>query len=236
MVKFMRQVKEPLGKTPRHLAIIMDGIERWAQEKGMPPVEGYRAGNLWPVIEGCMEHGVEVLTLHALTRQPGDMDGLATLLEEVIGGEGQKLRQNGIQLRYIGRLEGLPEGLVRKIREATERTKDNERLILNITLNYRGRTEIVDAVRRMIEDGVDPDSLDDELFSRYLYTAGLPDPDLIVRTAGEMRFSDFLIWQGAYAEYYFTPTCWPDFNEEELYRALLSYSKRERRFGRLGES
>lgn len=235
-------IENTLSKVPRHLAIIMDGIERWARQRGLPRLEGYRAGNLWPVIEGCMEHGVEVLTLYAFftkTRRPKEtarqeeVDGLVALLEEVIGGEVPKLHRDGIQLRYIGRLEGMPESLVRKIKEAIELTKGNERLILNIAFNYGGRTEIVDAVRRMIEDGVDPASLDEGLFSRYLYTAGLPDPDLIVRTAGEMRFSNFLIWQGAYAEYYYTPTCWPDFDKEELYRALLAYSKRERRFGKL---
>jgi len=197
------------------------------------------------------------------TRWPQEeMESLAALLGEVIGSKREvfpnhmrgaviegstelrkqterllvevpKLHQDGIQLRYIGRLEGLPEGLVKKIKEATELTKGNERLNLNIAFNCGGRTEIVDAVRRMIEDGIGPASLDEGLFSRYLYTAGLPDPDLIVRTAGEMRFSDFLVWQGAYAEYYYTPTCWPDFDKEELYRALLAYSKRERRFGRL---
>ena len=184
-----------------------------------------------------MEHGVEVLTLYAFSTETGwpqeEIDSLVALLGELIGGEVLKLYRDEVQLRYIGRLEGLPESLVRKIQEATELTKGNERLILNIAFNYGGRTEIVDAVRRMIEDGIDPARLDEGLFSRYLCTAGLPDPDLIVRTAGEMRFSDFLIWQGAYAEYYYTPTCWPDFDKEELYRALLAYSKRERRFGKL---
>ena len=230
-------IESTLSKVPRHLAIIMDGVEQWARQRGLPRLEGYRAGNLWPIIEGCMEHGVEVLTLYAFSTETGwpqeEIDSLVALLGELIGGEVLKLYRDEVQLRYIGRLEGLPESLVRKIQEATELTKGNERLILNIAFNYGGRTEIVDAVRRMIEDGIDPASLDEGLFSRYLCTAGLPDPDLIVRTAGEMRFSDFLIWQGAYAEYYYTPTCWPDFDKEELYRALLAYSKRERRFGRL---
>jgi undecaprenyl diphosphate synthase len=146
-----------------------------------------------------------------------------------------QLHQNGVQLRHIGRLENISEGLRQKVHEAIELTKDNDRIILNVAFNYSGRTEIIDAVRRIVVSGVAPDRLDEELFSQYLYTAGLPDPDLIIRTAGELRMSNFLIWQGAYAEYYATPTYWPDFDEEELHTALLEYSRRERRFGLLSE-
>jgi undecaprenyl diphosphate synthase len=153
------------------------------------------------------------------------------ILEQTIDRELPELHQNGVQLRHIGRLEGIAEGLRQKVREAIELTKDNDRIIMNVAFNYGGRTEIVDAVRHIVETGVDPEELDETLFSQYLYTAGLPDPDLIIRTAGELRVSNFLIWQGAYAEYYATPTYWPDFDEEELDSALLEYDRRERRFG-----
>jgi len=157
------------------------------------------------------------------------------ILEEVIDREVQNLHKNGVQLRHIGRLEGISQRLQQAVRDAIELTKDNDRLILNVAFNYGGRSEILDAVRRLMGDGISPQELSEELFERYLYTAGLPPLDLIIRTGGEMRLSNFLIWQAAYAEYYSTPTYWPDFNKEELREALLAYSQRERRFGLLRE-
>jgi undecaprenyl diphosphate synthase len=227
-----------LTKIPYHLAIIMDGNGRWARSRGLPRLAGHRAGteNIRRILEGCVEHGIKVLTLYAFStenwgRPTAEVRGLMRILEQTIDRELPELHQNGVQLRHIGRLEGISEELRRKVREAIELTKHNDRIILNVAFNYGGRTEIVDAVRRIVENGVDPNQLDEHLFSQYLYTAGLPDPDLIIRTAGELRISNFLIWQSAYAEYYATPTYWPDFDEEELYRALLEYSGRERRFG-----
>lgn len=227
-----------LTNVPRHVAIIMDGNGRWAKERGLPRIAGHRAGteNIRRVLRACIKYGIEILTIYAFStenwkRPKEEVGGLMRILEEAIERELPELHKNGVKLMHIGRLEGLSEGIKRKIREAIELTKNNERIVLNIAFNYGGRAEIVDAVRRIIEEGVESEGIDEALFSRYLYTADLPDPDLIIRTGGELRLSNFLIWQGAYAEYYSTPTYWPDFDEEELYKALLDYSKRERRFG-----
>jgi len=219
----------------------MDGNGRWARSRGLPRLAGHRAGteNIRRILEACAEYGIKVLTLYAFStenwgRPSAEVRGLMRILEQTIDRELQELHQNGVQLRHIGRLEGIAEGLRQKVREAIELTKDNDRIIVNVAFNYGGRTEIVDAVRHIVETGVNPEQLNETLFSQYLYTAGLPDPDLIIRTAGELRVSNFLIWQGAYAEYYATPTYWPDFDEEELYCALLEYDRRERRFGLIG--
>jgi len=153
------------------------------------------------------------------------------LLRETIKRELQELHKQGVQLQHTGRLDRLSPSLQKQVREAIELTKDNDRIILNVAFDYGGRAEILAAVKRIIQNGVTPEQLDEALFSQYLYTAGLPDPDLIIRTSGEFRVSNFMIWQGAYAEYYITPTYWPAFDKEELYQALLDYSQRERRFG-----
>ena len=232
------ETAKQLTKTPYHLAIIMDGNGGWARSRGLPRLAGHRAGteNVRRILEGCVEHDIRILTLYAFSTEnwgrPGaEVRGLMRILEQTIDRELTQLHKNGVQLRHIGRLEGISEEFRRKVREAIELTRRNDRIILNVAFNYGGRAEIVDAVRRIVESGVAPDRLDEHLFSQYLYTAGLPDPDLIIRTAGELRISNFLIWQSAYAEYYATPTYWPDFNEEELYGALLEYDRRERRFG-----
>jgi undecaprenyl diphosphate synthase len=227
-----------LTNVPRHVAIIMDGNGRWAKKRGLPRIAGHRAGteNIRRVLRACIKYGIEILTIYAFStenwkRPKEEIRGLMRILEEAIERELPELHKNGVKLMHIGRLDGLSESIKRKIREAIELTKNNERIVLNIAFNYGGRAEIVDTVRRIIKEGVASEGIDEALFSRYLYTADLPDPDLIIRTGGELRFSNFLIWQGAYAEYYSTPTYWPDFDEEELYKALLDYSKRERRFG-----
>lgn len=234
--------QEALVTIPQHVGIIMDGNGRWAREHGLPRLEGHRAGteNIRRVLEACSEFGIKILTIYAFStenwgRPQVEVRGLMRILEEVIDREVQSLHQNGVQLRHIGRLEGLSQRLQQAVRDALELTKENDRLILNVAFNYGGRSEILDAVRRLMGDGISPQELSEELFERYLYTAGLPPPDLIIRTGGEMRLSNFLIWQAAYAEYYSTPTYWPDFNEEELHKALLAYSQRERRFGLLRE-
>jgi len=230
----------PLAVVPRHLAIIMDGNGRWAKARGLPRHAGHRAGtqNIKPVLEGCVDYGVEVLTVYAFStenwgRPRAEVRGLMRLLEQSLIEQLDELHARGVQIRHSGTLEGVSGTLARKIVAAIERTRNNQRIILNVAFNYGGRQEIISAVRRLIEEKVAPEDVSDELFARYLYTAGLPDPDLIVRTAGEMRLSNFLIWQGAYAEYYSTPTYWPDFDRDELRKALEAYASRERRFGRL---
>jgi undecaprenyl diphosphate synthase len=236
----MSAKKYPLAKVPQHIAIIMDGNGRWARMRGLPRLAGHRAGveNIRRVIEGCGEFGVKILTIYAFStenwqRPPEEVQGLMNILEEVIDERTQEFHRNGVRLRHIGQLEGLSEVLRQKVNYAIDLTKDNTKFTLNIAFNYGGRAEIVDAVRQIVADGVPADKLTESIFGSYLYTTDMPDPDLIIRTAGEMRLSNFLIWQAAYAEYYSTPTYWPDFDKDALYKALLEYSQRERRFGGL---
>lgn len=225
-------------KIPQHVGIIMDGNGRWAQQRGLPRVAGHRAGteNLRRVLRACVEFGIPILTVYAFStenwgRPAAEVNALLALLERSIATETAELNRNGVSVRHIGRTDNLPAALRQKIEDAVAQTSGNQRLILNVAFNYGGRAEIVEAVRRMMADGVTPDQVDEALFSRYLYTAGLPDPDLIIRTGGEMRLSNFLIWQAAYAEYYSTPVYWPDFDREELLKALIAFTKRDRRFG-----
>jgi undecaprenyl diphosphate synthase len=188
------------------------------------------------VIEASHEFGIKFLTIFAFstenwTRPAEEVRGLMNLMEEVIGRELPKLHENGVQIRHLGRLEQLRPTLQKKVLDAIELTRHNDRLILNVAWNYGGRDEIVHAIQRMIAEGVDSSEVTDELVSRYLYTAGCPDPDLVIRTSGENRMSNFLTWQAAYAELYVTPTYWPDFGRDELLEALCEYASRERRFG-----
>lgn len=229
-----------LARIPRHVAIIMDGNGRWARARGQPRLAGHRAGtrNIRRVLRACASSGVEVLTIYAFStenwgRPSAEVRGLMRLLEQALTEQLAELHAEGVQIRHSGSLERVSESLSKAIQEALELTKDNQRIILNVAFNYGGRAEIMNAVRRIIADGVAAEEVNEDLFTRYLHTAGLPDPDLIIRTAGEMRLSNFLIWQGAYAEYYSTPTYWPDFDQEELRKALEAYAARERRFGRL---
>jgi len=230
--------KPPLAKVPQHLAIIMDGNGRWARARGLPRLAGHQAGteNIRPILQACVKFGVPMLTLWAFStenwgRPEEEVKGLLRLLSQTIKRELAELHRQGVCLRHLGRLDRLPEQLQKEVREAIELTKNNSRLVLNVAFDYGGRADIVQAVRRIIADGISPEEVNEDLISRYLYTAGLPDPDLIIRTSGEFRTSNFMIWQAAYAEYYVTPTYWPDFNEDELYRALEEYARRERRFG-----
>lgn len=225
---------------PHHIAIIMDGNGRWAKARNLPRSAGHEAGteNLRRVIRGCVEFGVGILTIYAFStenweRPRWEIRALLHILENVIDRELDELHAEGVQLRHLGELDRLPKALQRKVQKAIERTRDNDRLILNIAFNYGGRDEIIRAVRHMVADGLAPEDITEERLSSYLYTAGLPDPDLIIRTSGELRISNFLIWQGAYAEYYATPLFWPDFDRDELHKALLAYCKRERRFGKV---
>jgi len=234
----VNEAQMALERVPYHLAIIMDGNGRWAKSRGMPRLAGHKAGveNLRRVLRACGEFGIKILTLYAFStenwgRPESEIRGLLNILETVIDHELDDLDANGVQLRHLGKLDGLSPMLQSKVREAIERTRNNDRLTLNIACNYGGRDEIIQAIRRIVADGIPADQIDDVLFSHYLYTSGEPDPDLIVRTSGELRVSNFLIWQGAYAEYYATPTYWPDFDKEELRKALIHYNGRERRFG-----
>lgn len=225
---------------PFHIGIIMDGNGRWAQARGMPRIAGHQAGvdNIRRILEHCVRRGVKVLTIYAFStenwrRPPDEVSGLMRLLGLTIQRQLNELNRNGVRILHSGRMEGINKHLQKQILHALEATKTNDRIILNVAFNYGGRAEIVDAVRHIIQDGITPEALTEEMVSSYMYIGGLPDPDLIIRTGGEWRLSNFLIWQAAYAEYYTTPTYWPDFDETELDKALIEYSHRERRFGRV---
>lgn len=225
-------------KIPTHIGIIMDGNGRWAQARGLPRLAGHRAGteNLRRVIEACIEFGIKYLTIYAFStenwgRPSDEVQGLIKIFEDVIDRELQELYDQGVQLRHLGRLDRLKPGFREKVLRAIEFTKSNDRLVLNIAFNYGGRDEIVCAIQAMIRDGVPAEAVTDELVSQYLFTAGVPDPDMIIRTSGELRASNFLVWQGAYSEWYFPATYWPDFDRQELLRALQEYDQRDRRYG-----
>ncbi len=225
-------------RIPYHLAVIMDGNGRWAKARGLPRLAGHRAGveNLRRVIRACTEFGIRILTIYAFStenwgRPEAEVRGLMNILESVIDRELNQLHANGVQLRHIGDLGGLSDVLQRKVRKAVELTRNNDQLTLNIAFNYGGRQDLVQAFRRIVADGIAPEQIDEKLIDYYLYTAGQPDPDLVIRTGGEMRLSNFLLWQASYAEYYSTPAFWPDFDREELLKALVQYASRERRYG-----
>ena len=233
----------PLDKIPRHVAMIMDGNGRWALSRGLPRIAGHKAGteNLRRVIRSTVEFGIKYLTIYAFStenwgRPPEEVRGLMNILEDVIDRELNELNKEGVQLRHIGRLERLAPTLQEKVLDAVDMTKHNDRLILNIAFNYGGRDEIVQAIQKMMKDGVKPEAVSDELVSQYLYTAGVPDPDLIIRTSGELRVSNFLIWQAAYSEWYITPTYWPDFDKDEYRRAIETFAQRDRRYGGVSEA
>lgn len=223
---------------PTHVAMIMDGNGRWARQQNLPRLAGHRAGteNLREILRAAVEFGVPVLTIYAFStenwgRPRTEVIGLMRILEDVIDKELDELHQEGVQLRHIGDLSRLRGDLQKKVINAIEKTKDNDRLILNVAFNYGGRAEIVKAVQDIVREGYAPEDIDETVISRHLYTRDIPDPDLIIRTSGELRTSNFLIWQGAYAEYYFAPVFWPDFGKEELRKALFHYADRDRRYG-----
>lgn len=227
-------------KIPVHIAIIMDGNGRWARARGLPRLAGHRAGteNLRRIIEACVEFGVKYLTIYAFStenweRPEDEVRGLMNIFDDVFDRELAELHRQGAQLRHIGRMEGIRESMQEKIRRGIELTKNNDRLILNVAFNYGGRDEILHVIEEMIRDGVKPDEVSESLVSTYLYTADSPDPDLVIRTSGEKRISNFLLWQAAYAEWVFPEVYWPDFGREELLDAIKEYSQRERRFGRV---
>lgn len=225
-------------KVPQHIAIIMDGNGRWAKQRGLPRLAGHRAGtdNLRRIIEACVEFGVKYLTIYAFStenwgRPEDEVSGLMSIFDEVFERELTELHRQGAQLRHIGRLDGVRASLREKVRKGMELTKKNDRLILNVAFNYGGRDEIVQAIKAMLKNGVDPNDVTEELVSQYLFTSDCPDPDLVIRTSGEQRISNFLIWQAAYAEWVFPETLWPDFGREELLAAIQEFGRRERRYG-----
>lgn len=223
---------------PTHVAIIMDGNGRWAHRRGLPRIAGHRAGirAARRAIEYMSRKGLKFLTLFAFStenwnRPQSETRALLRLLEEVIDQETKNLQQNDICLQHLGRLDGIPRRLQEKIYRVVELTRSNRGMTLCLAFNYGGRAEILEATQRMIKDGIKPEEINEDLFSRYLYTASLPEVDLVIRTSGEFRLSNFLIWQTAYSEFYFTLKLWPDFDEEEIEKALASFSQRKRRFG-----
>ena len=225
-------------KGPRHIAIIMDGNGRWAKKHHLPRMAGHRAGteNLRQIIKACVEFGVQYLTIYAFStenwkRPQDEVEGLMQILSESIAKELEELHREGTRLIHIGRLEKLGEPLRSQVERAMQLTRKNRRLTLCIAWNYGGRDEIVHAVQQMMKSGIAPEQVNEEQVAAHLFTAGIPDPDLVIRTSGEMRISNFLLWQSAYAEWYFTPVLWPDFNKEELRKAIQAYHQRERRFG-----
>jgi len=227
------------SRIPRHVAVIMDGNGRWAKERNLPRVEGHRAGakSVKEIVESAARMGVEVLTLYAFSREnwkrpKKEVGTLWRLLEEYLRNEDKVLIKNKFRLLVIGRREDIPAKTLRELDRVEQLTRDNDRLTVVLALNYGGRTEIVDAVRRiLVEHKLPPHKLDETAFSRYLYTAGLPDPDLLIRTSGEYRVSNFLLWQIAYAEIHITKVYWPDFRKGDFLRALVDFQKRERRYG-----
>ncbi len=225
---------------PNHVAIIMDGNGRWAEKRKLPRLAGHKAGtdNIHRIIKSLTDSGVKYVTLYVFStenwsRPSQEVDGLMRLIEESIDNEVQSLHAKGVRLLHIGRSDGVSQRLQNKVTQAIELTKNNRTLSVCIAFNYGSRAEIVDAIKSMICEGIAADKVDEALVSKYLYTADIPDPDLIIRTGGEMRTSNFLLWQSAYSEYYITPTLWPDFGPEELEQAFAAFGGRERRFGGL---
>jgi undecaprenyl diphosphate synthase len=232
------------GNLPRHVAIIMDGNGRWAKARGAPRLFGHRAGreSVREVVRGCAELGVEVLTLYTFSTENWDrpareVSALMTMLRASLRHERAELRANNVRLQVIGRITDLPAPVRRAIEETQQYLAGSTGMLLNLALSYGGRVELVDAIRRMLGEGAErrlqPQDVDEELVSSFLYTAGLPDPDLLIRTSGEMRISNFMLWQLAYTEFWVTDTLWPDFRRRHLLQAIAEYQRRERRFGRV---
>ena len=228
-----------MSAVPRHIAVVMDGNRRWARRRHLPAIAGHRAGveTIRKTLRAARERGVEYLTLYSFStenwsRDPEEVTGLMGLLEETIRRETDSLVRDDVRLEVIGRLNELSPGLQRSIAGAVEATSRCARGVMTLAFNYGGRAEIVDAVRRIVGDGLAPDSVDDAAIASRLYAPDHPDPDLLIRTGGELRVSNFLLWEVAYAEMWATPVLWPDFSVSDLDEALGSYAKRERRFGR----
>lgn len=232
-----------MSTVPEHVAIIMDGNGRWATRRGLPRAAGHRAGveNIRRIVQVCPDLGIKYLTLYAFSTENWNRPGpevsiLMSLFSEFIDRETRNLDAEGVRIKHLGTVEGLSSILQKKVRYALDLTQHNTRITLAVALNYGGRADIVHAVKQLVAQGVAPDAITEDLISEHLYTDGMPDPDLIIRTAGEFRLSNFLIWQAAYAEYYSAPVFWPDFGPEELRQAIAAYGQRERRFGALPQA
>jgi undecaprenyl diphosphate synthase len=230
----------PIENVPAHVAIIMDGNGRWAAGRGLPRLAGHEAGtsNIRRITQAAGELGIRYLTLWAFStenwsRPAEEVSGIVRILGETLDRELGELHRQGAQLRHIGSLDGLPVEMRKAIQDAIELTRENDKLVLTLAFDYGGRQELLAAIRRIVADGIPPDEIDDALIARYLYTTHLPDPDLIIRTSGEYRLSNFLVWQSAYSELYFSPVLWPEFGPEDLEDAVRDFSRRERRFGNI---
>jgi undecaprenyl diphosphate synthase len=225
---------------PNHIAIVPDGNGRWAERRGLPRLSGHRVGadNMHRMVEYLNEYPIKYVTLYGFStenwsRPEEEVNGLFQILVEFIEKTVSEIHQKGIKLRHLGRLHELPEDLQQAINRGVELTKNNTRMTLSVAFNYGGRAEILDAIRHLVAEGIAPQTIDEDLFTSYLYTAGLPNVDLLIRTGDELRLSNFLIWQTTYSEYHFTKVLWPDFSKKDIDKALLSYSQRQRRFGGL---
>lgn len=228
----------PGRKVPRHVAFIMDGNGRWAKQRGLPRLAGHRVGVdcLQGVLEFLAGQGIQYVTVYAFStenwsRPAEEVQGIMELLHEALERQTRALHEKNVKIVHIGKVDRLSPNLAASVSEAQRLTRNNTGITLNVAFDYGGRDEILEAIRRIIRDGVAPEQVDEALFTQYLYTAHSPDPDLIIRTGGELRLSNFLLWQSAYSEYYHTPVLWPDLDAAELDKALESYSNRQRRFG-----
>lgn len=226
------------NNVPEHIAIIMDGNRRWAKKRGLPSIEGHRAGyeQFKKISERCRELGVKILTVYAFStenwkRGKEEVSYLMKLLEAALKKERGSFIKQGIRLNVLGRIEKLPDSLRKLVCEVMEETKNNKEGILNLALSYGGRDEIIEAVKKIIAEKIRPEDVNEEIFSKYLHTAGQPDPALLIRTSGEQRLSGFLPWQSVYSELYFSPKLWPEFTENDLEEAIKEYQERQRRFG-----
>jgi len=229
-----------LKHLPQHVAIIMDGNGRWAKQRGLPRLVGHKQGvnTAQKVVEIFLGYKVPYLTLYSFSTENWDrprveIDGIFQILEERLEKGIKFAQENGIRICHLGKPDGLPLRLQERVKRALELTQNNSRMTVSLAFNYGGRDDIVEATKALILERISPQDINENVFSQYLYTAGIPDPDLIIRTGGEMRLSNFLIWQSAYAEIYFTPVLWPAFVKKEVDKALIAYSQRQRRFGGL---
>lgn len=236
----MTSEKRQRSPKPYHIAIIMDGNGRWAKQRGLPRLAGHRAGveNIRRVLSECIDQGIRYLTIYAFStenwsRPSAEVEGLMRIFGEFLDRETRQLHEQGVQIRHLGSMTGVSRLLQRKTQAALDLTRNNQRITLCVAFNYGGRADIVEAVRALVAAGVAPEAISEQAISEHLSTRGLPDPDLIIRTSGEWRLSNFLIWQAAYSEYWVTPAYWPDFGPELLRQAIQDYGQRERRFGGL---
>lgn len=229
-------------KIPAHIAIIMDGNGRWAKEKNLPRYFGHKAGveSVREVVRSCARLGVKYLTLFVFStenweRPKSEVNALMQLLKKLLKSEAKELHKNNVRVKAIGQVERLPKEVKKNLEELISLTENNKGLTLVLALSYGGRQEIIDAVKKILKTKMEPEKLNEKEFRKFLYDSEIPDPDLLIRTGGELRISNFLLFQSAYTEFYFTPTLWPDFREKELISAIEDYQKRKRKFGRILE-